>query len=99
MAAARDTRVELPQLAAFVAVGEELSFSRAADRLETTQPPVSRLVRRLEERLGLVLFERTSHSVVLTAAGEALLPAARTVRRPRPASTPPPRRCRTAAAC
>lgn len=79
MGVARDTRVELSQLAAFVAVASELSFSRAADRLQTTQPPVSRLIRRLEDRLGVALFERTSHSVVLTAAGESLVPSARAV--------------------
>lgn len=67
----------LRQLRAFVAVAETLSFSRAAERLATSQPPVSRLVMRLERRLGTVLFGRDSHSVRLTAAGEALLEPAR----------------------
>jgi DNA-binding transcriptional LysR family regulator len=69
------------QVAAFVAVAEELSFSKAAERLGLGQPPVSRLIARLERRLGVVLFERTSHSVHLTGAGAALLgPARRAVR-------------------
>ena len=65
------------QLAAFVAVAETLSFTKAAARLGLGQPPISRLVARLERRLGVVLLERTSHSVHLTSAGESLLPSAR----------------------
>src|SRR5205823_4883684 len=70
-------RVELRQLAAFLAVADELHFGRAADRIGIVQPAVSQLVRRLERELGIVLFERSSHHVVLTAAGTELLPIAR----------------------
>src|SRR5947209_18258984 len=69
--------VELRQLAAFVAVADELHFGRAAERIGVVQPAVSQLVRRLERELGIVLFERSSHHVALTAAGTELLPAAR----------------------
>lgn len=70
-----DTRV----LRYFVAVAEELNFTRAAERLFVSQPSLSRQIRRLEEDLRLTLFERTSREVRLTAAGAALLPAARRV--------------------
>jgi DNA-binding transcriptional LysR family regulator len=69
--------MELRQLAAFVAVADELHFGRAAERLGVVQPAVSQLVRRLERELGVILFERSSHHVVLTGAGSKLLPAAR----------------------
>jgi len=72
-------RVELRQLAAFVAVADELHFGRAAERLGIVQPAVSQLVRRLEKELGIVLFERSSHHVAITGAGAGLLPAARRV--------------------
>jgi DNA-binding transcriptional LysR family regulator len=69
--------MELRQLAAFVAVADELHFGRAAERLGVVQPTVSQLVRRLERELRVVLFERSSHHVALTGAGNKLLPAAR----------------------
>jgi DNA-binding transcriptional LysR family regulator len=69
--------MELRQLAAFVAVADELHFGRAAERLGVVQPAVSQLVRRLERELGVVLFERSSHHVALTGAGAELVPAAR----------------------
>lgn len=70
----------LRQLAAFEAVASELHFGRAADRLGITQAAISQLVQRLERELGLVLLERSSHHVALTAAGAALLdPARRTL--------------------
>src|SRR3954469_13350669 len=68
-----DTRL----LRAFVAVAEELSFTRAAKRLFIAQQALSSQVQQLEARLGVKLFERTTRRVALTAAGERLLPAAR----------------------
>lgn len=65
-------------LRAFLAVAEELSFTRAADRLHVTQQALSTQVRQLETRIGTPLFVRTTRRVELTAAGEALLPQART---------------------
>ncbi|WP_440995206.1 LysR substrate-binding domain-containing protein [Arhodomonas sp. SL1] len=62
---------------AFVAVADSGGFSAAAKGLNRTQSAVSLQVRRLEERTGEALFARTSRSVALTAAGEALLPYAR----------------------
>ncbi|MET8560051.1 LysR family transcriptional regulator [Streptomyces flaveolus] len=61
----------------FVAVAEELNFARAAERLGISAPPLSRAIRRLETQLGVTLFERTTHSVALTRAGEVLLAEAR----------------------
>jgi len=60
-------------LRSFVQAGHELSFSRAAQRLGVTPGAVSRLVRKLEEHLGLRLLERTAHGLVLTAQGELYL--------------------------
>lgn len=70
-------RVETRELAYFVAVAEALHFSRAAERLGITQPPLSRAIARLERRVGVSLFVRTSRSVALTAAGQTLLIEAR----------------------
>jgi DNA-binding transcriptional LysR family regulator len=69
--------VELRQLAVFLAVAEEGSFTRAADRLHVVQSAVSAGVRNLERELGASLFDRSTHRVQLTDAGEALLPEAR----------------------
>jgi DNA-binding transcriptional LysR family regulator len=68
---------DLRQLRTFVAVAEELSFTRAADRLFVGQQAVSKSVRQLERELGVELVERTTHDVRLTAAGTALLEAGR----------------------
>jgi DNA-binding transcriptional LysR family regulator len=64
-------------LRGFVAVAEELSFSRAAERLGIAQQGLSSQVRQLEGRLDTRLFKRTTRRVALTPAGEALLPHAR----------------------
>jgi DNA-binding transcriptional LysR family regulator len=64
---------EFAQLRTFVTVAEQLSFSRAAERLGITPSSLSQTVRSLEERLGIRLLNRTTRSVALTPAGEALL--------------------------
>ena len=69
--------IELRHLRAFVAVAEDLSFSRAADRLHISQSALSRQVRALEQFLGCELLRRSTHEVELTIAGEALLDRAR----------------------
>lgn len=66
-------------LKAFVAVAECRSFTRAATRLNRTQSAVSMQVRRLEDRLGVALFLRTTTQVCLTSGGEALLGYARRI--------------------
>jgi DNA-binding transcriptional LysR family regulator len=71
--------MDLRQLEYFVAVAEELSFTRAAARCHVVQSALSYQVARLEREHGVALFERTSRSVRLTAAGELLLPRARAV--------------------
>ena len=69
--------VTLAQLSYFVAVAEELNFTRAAERLHVSQSPLSQAIKALETNLGVMLLNRTSRHVELTAAGEELLPAAR----------------------
>jgi DNA-binding transcriptional LysR family regulator len=69
--------MQLRQLVVFVAVAEEASFTRAADRLHVVQSAVSAAVRNLEQELGARLFDRSTHKVALSDAGRALLPEAR----------------------
>jgi DNA-binding transcriptional LysR family regulator len=68
---------ELRHLRYFVAVAEELNFSAAARREHVSQQALSRIIQQLEAELGVLLFERTTRSVRPTAAGEAMLAAAR----------------------
>jgi DNA-binding transcriptional LysR family regulator len=73
--------MELRHLRYFVAVAEELHFRKAAERLHVAQPAVSEQIRKLEQELGVRLFNRTQRSVALTSAGTALLEEARHVLR------------------
>jgi DNA-binding transcriptional LysR family regulator len=70
--------MNLRQLACFVAVADERSFTRAARRIGLAQPSLSQHIRALEEELGGALFERLPRGVVLSPAGRSLLPEART---------------------
>jgi DNA-binding transcriptional LysR family regulator len=69
--------IELRHLRYFIAVAEELNFSRAAERLHMAQPPLSVAIRQLEQELGTELLLRTSREVRLTEAGRAVLDGAR----------------------
>ena len=72
--------VDLDKLKGFVAVGEELHFTRAAQtRLHVSQPWLSRSVKSLENKLGVHLFERHSRHVELTPPGRRLLYGARKI--------------------
>jgi len=68
---------ELRQLRYFIAVGEDLSFRRAAERIHVDQSALSRAIRDLEEELGLPLFVRIPRKLQLTPAGQRLLPECR----------------------
>ncbi|WP_421504635.1 LysR substrate-binding domain-containing protein [Erwinia rhapontici] len=73
--------IETRLLVQFIAVADELHFNRAAQRLHMAQPPLSQAIRRLEQEMGVSLFERTNRSVSLTPAGEDFLESAREVLR------------------
>ncbi|MGW3094878.1 LysR family transcriptional regulator [Streptomyces sp. NPDC001102] len=71
--------VHLRDLRYFVAVAEELHFTRAAERIYVSQPALSKQIRVLERHLGFHLFDRRPGGLALTAQGEVLLPRARTL--------------------
>ncbi len=71
--------IELRHVRALVAVAEDLSFSKAAQRLFITQPALSRQIRSLKRLVGCDLFRRSTQRVELTLAGESLLARARTL--------------------
>ena len=65
--------MDMNQLEVLVAVAQEKSFSRAADRMNRTQPAISQAIRRLETEIGEPLFDRSSKDGTMTAAGQLLL--------------------------
>ncbi len=74
-----DIDLNFRQLRDFLAVAEELSFRKAAERLNLSQPPLTRSVQALERSLGLKLFDRTTRRVTLTRAGESFMSDARRI--------------------
>ena len=69
--------IRICDLKVFVAAAEEENFSRAAERMNLSQPAVSQTIRAFEQALGTELFQRHGRSVRLSSAGEVLLPLAR----------------------
>jgi len=65
--------LDMNQLEVLIAVAQEKSFSRAAERLHRTQPAISQAIRRLETEIGEPLFDRSSKDGTMTAAGRLLL--------------------------
>jgi DNA-binding transcriptional LysR family regulator len=70
---AADELIDLELIRRFIVVAEELNFTRAAARLGMAHPPLSAAIGKLERKLGVTLFERTSRRVTLTPAGAVLL--------------------------
>jgi DNA-binding transcriptional LysR family regulator len=69
--------IELRQFKQFIAVAEELSFRRAAERLHMAQPPLTTTIKRIEDEIGTTLIERTNRIARLTEAGRVFLDEAR----------------------
>ena len=71
--------VEVREARYFIAVAQELSYRRAAERLHMSQPPLSQAIKALEQRLGVQLLRRSTREVALTAAGQVFLDRCRTL--------------------
>lgn len=71
--------MEVREMKAFVAIAEELNFRKAAERLGVSQPPLTRLIGKLEDDLKVILFTRTTRKVELTGAGVFLLSRCRQI--------------------
>jgi DNA-binding transcriptional LysR family regulator len=71
--------MDLRQIRYFLVLANELNFTRAADRLHISQPPLTRQIQQLEASMGVVLFERTTRGVALTQAGAVFLEEARKI--------------------
>ncbi len=75
----RMAAIELRHLRYFIALAEEGSVTRAAERLGIQQPPLSQQLRALEDEIGTTLFKRSPRGITLTAAGDRLLQGARKI--------------------
>jgi DNA-binding transcriptional LysR family regulator len=71
--------MDLRQIRYFLVLANELNFTRAAERLHISQPPLTRQIQQLEASMGVVLFERTTRGVALTQAGAVFLEEARKI--------------------
>jgi len=71
--------MDIQNIQAFIAVFEQQSFSKAAEHLNLTQPAVSKRIAALEQNYSTTLFDRIGKTIVLTEAGEILLPSARLI--------------------
>ena len=71
--------LDLRRLRYFITLAEELHFGRAADRLQIAQPPLSRLIARIEADIGAQLLDRSRSQIRLTQAGKVLLARAREI--------------------
>jgi DNA-binding transcriptional LysR family regulator len=73
--------LESRQLGYFIEVAKQLSFSKAAEKLNVTQPTLSKMVKNLEEELDVLLFDRTTKHMKLTDAGEIVFEEAQEIMR------------------